>query len=110
MTVEREPNPGNPHDLIRVGITLAAVAIALAALQAGSPMVPWFLLSGLAATIGTGYAMAQLWANARLSLRDLIPRRRPEWLDLRYEALVYVTWAMIGLTVTFVALLLTAYF
>jgi hypothetical protein len=56
----REPDPGSPHDLIRIGITLAAVSIALAALQADSPIVPWFLLSGLAATLGTGYAMAQV--------------------------------------------------
>lgn len=107
---QREPNPGTPHDLIRLGITLAAVSIALAALQQGSPMVPWFLLSGLAATIGTGYAMAQLWADSNLSARSLIPRYRPSGLDLRYEALVYITWGLIGLTGAFIALLLTAFY
>jgi hypothetical protein len=108
--LERAPNPGTPHDLIRVGITLAAVSIALAALQQGSPMVPWFLLAGLAATIGTGYAMAQLWGDSRLSAKDLIPRRRPDGLDLRYEAPVYITWGLIGLIGAFIALLLTTFY
>lgn len=103
--MEREPNPGTPHDLIRVGVALAAVTVALASLQPESPLAPIFLLSGFGAAIGTGYAMAQLWDDAGLSFRDLIPRRRPEWLDFRYEALIYVTWAMIGLAFTIVAFL-----
>lgn len=105
MTEEREPSPGTPHDLIRLGIALSAVTVALASLQPESPIAPIFLLSGFGAAIGTGYAVAQLWKDSELTFWDMFPRRRPEWLDLRYEALVYIIWAMVGLTITIVAFL-----
>lgn len=110
-----EPKPGSAHDLIRVGVTLVtiaiaiAIAIALATFNSDSPLAPFFLLSGLAAAIGTGYAMAQLWEDALLTPRDLIPRRRPEGMDGRYEAIVYVTWGMIGFVTSYIAMLILSY-
>ena len=96
---EGEPNPGNAHDLIRVGLTVASLAIAVAAFVGTGPIVPFFLVAGLMATIATGYAIAQVWADAGLGLRHLVPLRWPAGLDARYEALVYITWAMLALVV-----------
>jgi hypothetical protein len=102
---EGEPNPGSAHDLLRVGITLSAIAVALASFQPDIALTRFFMLSGLAASAGTGYALSQVWSDAGLTLRDPFPRRRPKSLDRRYEALVYITWGMFGLVMTFLALL-----
>ncbi|MBA3417003.1 MAG: hypothetical protein H0U10_17420 [Chloroflexia bacterium] len=106
--VEGEPNPGSAHDLIRVGLTLASLAVAVAAFVRTGPIVPFFLVAGLMAAIATGYAIAQAWADAGLGPRHLVPLRRPEGRDLRYEALVYITWSMIALIVAVGVFLFTA--
>jgi hypothetical protein len=99
------PNPGSPHDLVRVGITLTAIAIALAAFRPESALAPFFLLVGIAAVVGTGYAVFQLWDDCGLGARNLIPWPRPPHMDGRFEALVWLTWAKIGMLATYLALL-----
>lgn len=106
---DREPNLGSAHDLIRVGLTLAGLSVAVAAFVRSGPFVPIFLIAGLLATIGTGYATAQLWADAGLTLSRLVPLRRPAGFDARYEALVYLTWAMVALVVAVGAFLLATF-
>lgn len=102
---EAGPNPGTPHDLIRVGITLAAIAIALAAFRPESRTVYFFLSVGLLAAVGTGYAIAALWGAAGLTKEHMIPGRLPAHLDNRYTALVVLTWAMAFFIVTFLFLM-----
>jgi hypothetical protein len=110
VAAPREPSPGSPHDLIRVGLTLTAIAVAVSAFVQAGPFVPFFLLAGLLAAVSTGYAMAQLWADAGLSVKHLFAlARRPQGHDARYDALLYATWAMIALVVALGAFLLTTY-
>ncbi len=106
---ETGPNPGSPHDLIRFGITLAAIAIALAAFRPESWATFVFLSVGLLAVVGTGYAMVALWQAAGLGVNHLFGNLPPE-LDHRYAALVVLTWAMIALVLTLVSLLIDAAF
>jgi hypothetical protein len=108
--MEQGSGPGSTHDLLRLGITLSAIAIALASFQVQSIVTPFFLLAGLAAALGTAYAMVQLWVDSNLKLEHLLPRHRPEWFDGRYEALVYITWGMIALVVTYLVMLFITFY
>ena len=59
--------------------------------------------------VRVGLTLASLSvADAGLGPRHLVPLRRPEELDLRYEALVYLTRAMIALIVAVGVFLFTA--
>lgn len=107
MPVE-ETGPGSPHDLLRVSITLAAIAVALAALRADSPVAPFFLLAGFLASLGTGFAMMALWEDAGLGLSYLFTGFFLRDFDNRYLALVIITWALIVLYVVFVVFLFTS--
>lgn len=104
-----ERDPGSPHDLIRIGITLAAIAIALAAFRPDEWITILFLSVGLLAVVGTGYAMVALWQAAGLGLNHLSGNLPPE-LDPRYTALVVLTWAMVALLIIHVVLLIGATF
>ncbi len=104
---EGEPSPGSAHDLIHVGVTLAAVSVALAAFQRDEWVSPFFLLVGLGATIGTGYALAALWREAGMGPRNLFTLRPPAGSDDRFPALIFLTWAMILLLAAYLAMLLT---
>lgn len=106
---EGEPNPGSAHDLIRVGLTLASLSVAVAAFVGTGPVVPLFLVAGLMATVATGYAIAQVWDDSGLGLRHLIPLRRPKGFDARYEALVFISWAMVALVVAISVFLFTTF-
>lgn len=100
-----QPEPG---DLLRVGVTIAGVALALGALRPDSGATPFLLLGGFLAVAGSGYAMAALWRTAGLSLRDLIPYRRPEGMDERYESLVYISWGLLVTGTAFLAMIFAA--
>ena len=106
---ETGSNPGSPHDLIRVGTTLGAIAVALAAFRPEDALTYIFLSDGLLAVVGTGYAMVALWQVSGLGVNHLLGGLPPE-LDLRYSALVVLTWAMIALAMTLIALLVGAVF
>lgn len=100
--------PGSPHDLLRVSITLAAIAVALAALRDDSPVAPFFLLAGFLASLGTGFAMMALWEQAGLGLNHLLTGLLPPDRDYRYTALIVIAWAFIALFIVFVVFLFTS--
>lgn len=100
-----ERDPGSPHDLIRIGITMTALAVAIAALRTDQPDVYFFLVIGLVAAWGTGYAMFALWQAAGLGVNHLVTGVLPAELDSRYSALVVLTWAMIAILGTLVYLI-----
>jgi hypothetical protein len=101
------PNPGSPHDLIRACITLAAITIALASFQKDPLTARAFLFCGLGATLGAGYAMAQLWADSNMrSLKHLLFIDAPEGMGFRFGALVFLTWSMIGLVLIYASMLI----
>jgi hypothetical protein len=104
---EQGPNPGSAHDLIRIGVTLAAVAVALAAFQRDEWVAPFYLVVGLAAVVGTGYALAALWRDAGMDIRNLFTLRPPAGSDNRFPALIFLTWAMILLLAVYLAMLFT---
>lgn len=84
---------------------MTALAVALAALRAGQPDVYFFLVIGLLAAWGTGYAMFALWQAAGLGAKQLITGILPAELDSRYSALVVLAWAMIAILGTLVYLI-----
>ena len=102
-----QPNPGTAHDLIRACITLAAITIALATFQQDALTARAFLFCGLGATLGAGYAMAQLWEDSGMrSLKHLLFIDSPEGMGFRFGALVFLTWSMIGLVLIYASMLI----
>jgi hypothetical protein len=86
------------------------VSIALASFRDDDIVTPFFLLAGLAASLGTLFATIQLWSDSRLTYKNLMPWSRPEELDGRYEALVFITWGMILLGATYLAMLFMTFY
>lgn len=107
---EEAPDPGTPHDLLRVSLTVAAIAVALAAFRADSPVAPFLLLVGLLASVGTLFAMIALWNDAGLGLNHLLTGIIPPDRDYRYRALVIIAWSVIALFVVYVVFLFTSVF
>lgn len=105
---DEAPNPGTPHDLLRVSLTLAAIAVALAAFRADSPVAPFFLLVGLLASIGTAFAMIALWNDAGLGINHLLTGILSPERDYRYRALVIIAWSVIALIIVYVVFLFTS--
>ena len=110
------PNPGSPHDLIRVGITLSALLLALVSfvlsrdrVELDDKIVALFIAAiGLLAFMGTMFAVAALWQQAGLEkrhLRGIFDQDSDRTFDYRHHSLVLLTWAMIGLIIAFVAVL-----
>ncbi len=105
---EQGPNPGTPHDLIRACLTLTAVAIALATFQEDVLVERAFLFCGVLGTAGTGYAMAQLWADSNMtSLKHLLFLDAPEGMGPRFGSLVFLTWAMLGVVLIYLVMLIS---
>lgn len=102
---DENSGPGSPHDLLRVSITLAAIAVALAALRDDSPVAPFFLLAGFLASLGAGFAMMALWEDAGLGFSHLVTGFLPDDRDYRYRALIVITWSLIILYIVFVIFL-----
>ena len=104
------PDPGSPHDLLRVSITIAAIAVALSALREDSPVAPFFLAVGLLASAGTAFAMMALWEKAGLGLNHQLTGLLPAGRDYRFAALIVVAWAFIALFVAYAVFFFTTVF
>jgi len=105
---EEAPDPGTPHDLLRVSLTLAAIAVALAAFRDDSPAAPFFLLVGLLASIGAAFAMIALWQDADLGINHLLAGFDLDDRDFRYTSLIFTGWSLIALFIVYVIFLLTS--
>ena len=101
--------PFSATDVLSVTVTVAGIAIALAAIRPGSPAVPFFLTAGLFATGGSLYALATLWTEAGLRFRHSLGLNRPERLGSRYEALLCTILGLLLLTGAYVALLFSTF-
>ncbi|MDQ3693843.1 MAG: hypothetical protein M3464_09465 [Chloroflexota bacterium] len=102
------PNPGTPHDLLRVSLTLAAIAVALAAFRDDSVVAPFFLAVGLLASAGSVFAMIALWEDAGLGIKHLLTGILSPDRDHRYTALVIIAWSVIALFIVFAVFLFTS--
>lgn len=115
---ERQLTPAG--DLLQIAITIAAIAVALAALtldrgpviRGVRPVPVSFLLSGLPAVFGGMYAMGDLWSQEGMSVRDALghhpwnrARGRPIDDGYAYNALVLTTWGIYLLGSLYVVLL-----
>ena len=69
MPERRQPDAS---DLLRIGVTIAGIALALVSLRPESAATPFLLLAGLLAIAGSGYAIAALWRDVGLTPRHLI--------------------------------------
>jgi hypothetical protein len=90
-----------PGELLQVAITVAGIAVALAAIRPESEAAPFFRSAGLISLVGSAYAMSRLWQDAGLGPRDLFPHRGT---DLRYLSLLFTAWGMILLALAYAAL------
>jgi hypothetical protein len=77
----------------------------LATFQRDTMSERFFLLSGLGAAIGTGYALDALWREAGMDPKALFTLRPPEGSDSRFAALIFLTWSMIFFVVVYIAML-----
>lgn len=109
-------------DLLQVTVTIAGIAVALAALTLdrgpairGARVLPIVLLfAGLPSVVGAVYAVAEMRWEAGLGWRDLlrISRRRGEWADAPYtrEAILSAAWSLYLLAVAYAAIFVAAGF
>jgi hypothetical protein len=113
--VEERPSRA-AAEVLQVATTVAAVAIALAALTedegpsgGGIHAIPAiFLIAGLLALIASLYALSAVWTEEHMSPRDLLPRTQPlpEQPDPNaYLALVFSMWGLLLLGVAYLVLL-----
>ena len=55
--------------------------------------------------LGTGYALAALWRDARMDLRNLVTLRPPMGSEGRFSALIFLTWTMVLVLLVYLAML-----